>query len=139
MNPGIGLLLALLVLIAWTFLRRRRAARRPNRARKRGLNLDGSGRFHAVSIRFGQGACEASRDLHGKRFLAEGAPSLPLPLCDASHCRCRFVHHRDRRAGSDRRSPFQRGFGGSATRIEADRRTHGDRRRDAENNGGSAG
>lgn len=92
------------------------------------INADGSGRFHALSIRFGAGACAAARALHGKRFLSPQAPALPLATCDSQHCRCRFVHHRDRRDGEDRRSPFQSGYGGSATRIERDRRRADDRR-----------
>lgn len=123
-------IVAVLVLVAARLLLLQRRSRE-NRAARRQVNLDGSGRFHAVSIRFGSSACDASRKLHGERFFAEGAPALPLPLCDAAECRCRFVHHRDRRSGTDRRSPFQRGFGGSATRIDADRREQPDRRQDA--------
>lgn len=92
--------------------------------------LDGSGRFRAVSIRFGEQACNASKALHGRRFLNNAAPDLPLPDCDIDDCQCRFVHHRDRRSGNDRRTPFQAGFGGSATRISANRRKQKDRRQD---------
>jgi len=91
-------------------------------------NPDGSGRFHALSIRAGRNACAAAREVHGQRFLAKEAPELPLPGCDRRHCYCRFVHHRDRRSGDDRRQPFQGGFGGSATRIGDDRRRNTDRR-----------
>ena len=94
------------------------------------INLDGSGRFHAVSIRFGPGACAASRVLHGRRFLAGTAPPLPLSGCDSNDCQCRFVHFADRRNGDDRRRPFQKGFGGSATRRNEDRRKLPDRRTD---------
>ena len=91
-------------------------------------NADGSGRFRALSIRFGPDACEAARSLHGARFLASAeAPSLPLADCNAERCRCRLVHHRDRRTGDDRRSPYQGGYGGSATRIGEDRRVTGRR------------
>jgi len=91
-------------------------------------NPDGSGRFHALSIRSGRNACAAAREIHGQRFLAKEAPELPLAGCDRRHCYCRTVHHRDRRSGDDRRQPFQSGFGGSATRIGEDRRRSADRR-----------
>lgn len=91
-------------------------------------NADGSGRFRALSIRIGPAACEAARSLHGARFLASAeAPSLPLAGCNAEQCHCRLVHHRDRRTGDDRRSPYQGGYGGSATRIGEDRRVTGRR------------
>lgn len=94
------------------------------------VNPDGSGRFQAISIRVRPDACDAARALHGERFLAAEVPELPLPACTAVECGCRFVRHRDRRSGEDRRSPFQSGFGGSSTRREEDRRRTPDRRTD---------
>lgn len=123
---GVGIAVVLVVLLLAAALRRTRRAR-PAGGRE-AINADGSGRFHAVSLRFGTGACDSARRLHGKRFLSPDAPTLPLAHCDAEHCRCRFVHHRDRRDGEDRRSPFQGGYGGSATRIERNRRRTADRR-----------
>jgi hypothetical protein len=59
---------------------------------------------------------------------------LPLPDCDALECRCRFIHHKDRRAGRDRRSPFgPGGIGGHTGRYEQEQRKGTDRRKsDAE-------
>ncbi|MDZ7643904.1 MAG: hypothetical protein U5K76_06595 [Woeseiaceae bacterium] len=108
--------------------RRQQAALAETRHRQ--ADLSASNRFHAVSIRFAAGACQASQDLHGRRFLSAAAPLLPLPDCDAAECRCRFVHHKDRRAGDDRRHPFQSGFGGSSIRIDEERRQRDNRRAD---------
>lgn len=122
---GLALLIAAIALL---WLRRRAAHRGTPGERPPEINPDGSGRFHAVSVRFGADACATARDLHGLRFLVAESPSLPLAGCDAADCQCRIVHHRDRRSGEDRRQPFQSGFGGSATRIELDRRVSPDRR-----------
>ena len=127
----IGGALAAVVVVALLArrLRRRLPQRGPRHSRPQDeVNADGSGRFHALSLRFGAGACDSSRRLHGKRFLSPDAPTLPLADCDTEHCRCRYVHHRDRRDGEDRRSPFQSGFGGSATRMERNRRRSTERR-----------
>lgn len=123
-----GLLAVLVIVVLWL---RNRATAKPAHRRSQpsaDVNPDGSGRFHAVSVRFGPGCCEGAKALHGLRFLSVDKPELPLPGCDASVCHCKLVHHRDRRQGIDRRSPYQQGYGGSATRIDADRR-QGDRRR----------
>ncbi len=117
------LLLATAVIYLW-----RQPRQGGPRASSESANLDGSGRFHALSIRFGAGACEQSRQLHGQRFLAGNVPELPLADCNVDNCQCRFVHHGDRRQGDDRRSPFQGGFGGSAPRRDDDRRHSSDRR-----------
>ncbi len=59
--------------------------------------------FHAVSIKAGPGCGRTAENYAGRRFLAADAPRLPLPTCDARNCRCRYVHHEDRRTGIDRR------------------------------------
>jgi hypothetical protein len=59
--------------------------------------------WHAVSVLAGPACCEAVTRFAGRRFLASGgrsharAPSLPLPNCTAAQCRCRYLHHADRR------------------------------------------
>lgn len=59
--------------------------------------------FHAVSIQAGP-ACSRTADQYtGRRFLSREAPQLPLETCDVTKCRCRYVHHEDRRSGEDRR------------------------------------
>ncbi len=129
-HTGIVAALVCVVLVLALRLRRRAAAPESTTAETLDSNLDGSGRFHAVSIRFGAGACTASRELHGRRFLAGTAPELPLADCSHDDCQCRFVHFADRRGGDDRRHPFQKGFGGSAPRRDKDRRHLSDRRTD---------
>ncbi len=61
------------------------------------------GRFHAVSIAVGRTTCRNVEALIGTRFLGSEAPKLPLRGCDSSDCRCRYIHHTDRRAEDDRR------------------------------------
>ena len=87
--------------------------------------------YHAVSIKFDKNACDAAKEMSGRRFLSTAAPRLPLPECNALECRCRFVHHKDRRAGKDRRSPFAAsGYSGGTGSFEKERRERRDRRKD---------
>ena len=86
------------------------------------------GDFHAVSIRPGVFACEAARGLEGQRFLAGSAPRIPLPDCDASDCTCRFAHHKDRRDGDERRTPYPSSIGLSPGAIGEEQRNEEDRR-----------
>lgn len=84
--------------------------------------------YHAVSVRLGESACLAAKTIEGKRFLASEAPLLPLAECSSiENCRCHFLHHEDRRAGKDRRSPFTAGKVGAGT-DNPERREGGDRR-----------
>ncbi len=130
MTTTVGLLVLAAVLAASWYASRRRWADRAGDARLSTNDPDAAGRYYALSVRFGTGACEPARSLHGQRFLSAEAPRLPLAGCDADECDCRIVHHRDRRTGDERRSPFQRGFGGSAGRIGEDRRRTDRRRAD---------
>ncbi|MEQ9562352.1 MAG: hypothetical protein RLN69_07525 [Woeseiaceae bacterium] len=84
--------------------------------------------FHAVSIRLGPNACLAAQEMAGKRFLSGAAPRIPLPECDNLECKCRFVHHKDRRAGDERRSPFGQGFTGATGTHPKEQRQSEDRR-----------
>jgi hypothetical protein len=125
------LILAAALLVIWLFLRRRAAGRQEQQppAPKKAENTA----FHAVSIKFGQGACAAAKATSGQRFLAKEAPPLPLPDCDAGLCECHYRHHKDRRAGSDRRSPFgSGGLSGASGRYDKERRERPDRRKGAD-------
>ncbi len=62
--------------------------------------------YHAVSIEAGSRACAACRAMEGKRFLSNSAPNLPLAGCTTGTCRCRYIHHADRRVPRDRRVNF---------------------------------
>jgi hypothetical protein len=52
---------------------------------------------------------------------------LPVPTCDRAKCRCRYIHHEDRRTGEDRR---QRGdvWTPHLTTLAHDRRARNGRR-----------
>ena len=96
----------LVLLLAWLLLRVAglKKSSSPER-RDRRTELPKSP-YHAVSIRFPADACLAAKQTAGHRFLASEAPKLPLPACNSENCTCYFVHHKDRRSGKDRRSPF---------------------------------
>ena len=120
--------IALILLVAWLYLRRRKPAAPESESKP--PTEAGSGRYHAVSIKFDSKACEAAKALSGRRFLSDAAPRLPLAGCDAPECNCRFAHHKDRRSGSDRRSPFAAaGFGGGTGSFEKERRERAGRRK----------
>jgi hypothetical protein len=63
-------------------------------------------KYHAVTIAQGRTACSGSIQLGDRRFLSKDAPPLPLPGCSRQVCRCRYIHHADRRRAEDRRFPF---------------------------------
>jgi len=73
-----------------------------------GSKADPANPYRAVSIRAGTVRCVAIADTEGERYLVEdnNIPHLPHPLCDFEKCECKYVHHRDRRSGDDRRSIF---------------------------------
>ena len=71
--------------------------------------------FHAVSIQPAGESCPAVNAISVQRFLSEEAPALPLEGCGSVECRCRYVHHSDRRGGArDRRL----GIGGTDDELE---------------------
>ena len=125
-------IIAIVVLVVlYVFLKKREQGeqRRPDEDRK--ADAMATTRFHAVSIKFTPDACQAAKDLEGRRFLSSAAPRIPLPECDVLECHCKFVHHKDRRAG-DRRSPFAKSIGSDGTgSYEAEKRRGRDRRDDA--------
>ena len=124
------LLLVVGLLIAWYFYRQGLDKPEERKDRRISPALKNSSKYHAVSIKPGAYACSAANDLAGDRFLASEAPSLPLPGCDAADCDCHFTHHKDRRTGKDRRSPFTSGGIAAATGTFAGERRKGEDRRD---------
>ena len=122
------LVIAAALVIVWLYLRRRKdQVAQEQSTTDIGRKEDTT--FHAVSIKFSEGACDAARELSGRRFLANAAPRLPLPDCDAATCDCRFAHHKDRRTGRDRRSPFaSSGMTGATGSHEQERRQGAGRR-----------
>lgn len=126
------LIFAALLLLVWALIRRRSAVGKQEAAVSTPSQVQNTA-YHAVSIKFDEKACDAARELFGRRFLASAAPRLPLSDCDAAECHCRFAHHSDRRTGKDRRSPFAAaGFGGGTGSFEQERRDSNDRRQDAD-------
>jgi hypothetical protein len=60
-------------------------------------------RWHAVSVKPGDGACNAAISGKNRRWLSREAPLLPLPGCTRPDtCQCTYNHHDDRRMGSRR-------------------------------------
>jgi len=130
-----GIIVVIALISAYVIARKRRVREtvRPDQIHKRVATSDT--KFHAVSLKFASNACDAAKNMKGRRFLSGAAPRIPLPNCDAAECRCRFVHHKDRRSAEDRRSPFGKGFSGGETgehRIE--QRQSGERRNDLSDN-----
>ena len=115
-------LLGVVVLLGLLWFVRRNARRdnvRPDEHRKAATVKNT--RFHAVSIRFAPNACQAAKDLEGRRFLSSAAPKIPLPDCDADVCQCKFRHH----------AAWGQGFGGASTgNYPKEQRKGGDRRND---------
>jgi len=58
--------------------------------------------YHAVSIIAGASCGQTALRYGGHRYLSTEAPIILLPTCDAKNCRCRYLHHEDRRGGFDR-------------------------------------
>jgi len=129
MSPTILILILALLASIWWLVRKRRETV----ADTASPGLPGtstSAKFHAVSIKYAGRACAAAKNLSGRRFLATAAPKLPLSDCDILDCNCRFVHHEDRRAHKDRRSPFgPGGMGGATGAYDTEQRDGDDRRK----------
>lgn len=124
-------LVGILLLIGLLSVIRRRGkgdAKRPQRRKQ--LTETTSLKFHAVSLKFPQSACAAAKALEDRRFLSNAAPRLPLDECDALECKCRFVHHKDRRTGSDRRRGRVGGLSDATGTFDKDKRRYTDRRSD---------
>jgi hypothetical protein len=121
----------LALLLIWFFLRQRNQAKdEPSTA---GAKRADHAAYHAVSIQFDANACDAAKAMAGRRFLSSAAPRLPLAECKALECRCRFAHHKDRRSGQDRRSPFSAAkYSDGTGSFKKERRERLDRRKDAD-------
>ncbi len=124
-------ILGILVLaVVFFFVRNKGPDSKPKSPTSRPVKTSASSEFHAVSIRFLSSACSAAKSLEGKRFLSSAAPRIPLPECDVMECKCRFVHHIDRREGDDRRDPYRAGFAGETGKHPQEQRHRPERRKD---------
>lgn len=126
----VGIFVLLLLVGVVVRMRRREPAAPPAKTRVGPAALGATSKFHAVGIRPGPNSCAAAKSLQGQRFLSDAAPHIPLAGCNASSCRCRFVHFTDRRSGEDRRSPFPATIGiETGIHRKEQRQADGDRRR----------
>ena len=124
--------IAILLGAFWWLLRLRREAAK-DEAKSSSQRKSPNSQYHAVSIRVGNRACSSAKEMVGRRFLATAAPRLPLQGCDVLDCSCKFVHHKDRRANRDRRSPFgPGGIGGGTGAFESEQRAGRDRRENSD-------
>ena len=122
-------IVALLVAIWWLMRKRREGVADDTKTEVN--RPTANTQFHAVSIKYPSSACEAAKNMSGRRFLATAAPKLPLADCNVLDCSCRFTHHKDRRASRDRRNPFgPGGTGGGTGSHDAEQRDGSDRRKD---------
>jgi hypothetical protein len=129
MNLQTMALVLVLLLLIWLYIRRRQAISN-DKSQSAVRASSKKSAYHAVSIKFAGNACEAAREMEGRRFLSSAAPRLPLPDCDVLDCSCRFAHYQDRRARQDRRSPFgPGGIGGSTGKYAQEQRQGKDRRK----------
>ena len=84
--------------------------------------------WRAVAILASDSACEAARQLRGKRFLTREAPRLPLAECiKQDQCQCKYRHLRDRR-GPQRRAFEEGGLLRSTKTVAKEQRRPGERR-----------
>jgi len=130
MDVAISIIAILVLLALLVIVRRSHSApnqRPPYRPRTQKTN---SAQFHAVSLKFTNNACDAARSMEGKRFISGAAPHIPLPDCDALKCHCRFVHHKDRRSGNERRNTWGTNISGDTGRHPGEKRHRPDRRLD---------
>jgi hypothetical protein len=130
MDVVLSLVIVAVLLGVLLIVRRQKPSgnRRPPAPRPKSAKADSA--FHAVSIFYASNACESAKNMQGRRFLSSAAPKLPLPECNALECKCRFVHHKDRRKGADRRNPYLHQFGGGETGTHQQEQRKSRERRD---------
>lgn len=56
-----------------------------------------STKYHSVTIELDPHPCAAVKAIGGAKLLSHEAPILPVSECDQANCRCRYIHHDDRR------------------------------------------
>ena len=98
------IILAIIIAAFWLFRRFFPARHKPHLSSPNAYGAHHEGPYQAASIHAYEGACEAAKDLQGKRYLSAEAPVIPLENCTAGKCHCVYRHHDDRRSGEkDRR------------------------------------
>jgi hypothetical protein len=84
--------------------------------------------YEAVTIHSYKDKCPAAARVAGKRFLSSEAPPIPLESCKSETCHCVYMHHSDRRTGSDRRKHHESADGQTVLQGQPNRRRTGGRR-----------
>ena len=131
MRIFVGIVVVVILLLVLVFTRKPKNSTNVRPAERGRISQGTKSKFHAVSLRFPASACGAAKAMEGRRFLSTAAPQLPLPECDVLECKCRFIHHDDRRKGDDRRNPYTQGFGdGNTGTFQQEQRKRGERRDD---------
>ena len=134
MSMFVGIVAILILLLLLIFVRRPKEVENARPVERRTTSGKPDTTYHAVSLKFLPSACDAAKAMEGERYLSTEAPNIPLPECDASKCKCRYVHHKDRRGRDDRRNAWGSGFGGGSTGShETEQRKSGERRDQSSN------
>jgi hypothetical protein len=120
----------LILAVIFFVVRSKGSESKPQSPTARPVKATATSEFHAVSIKFASSACSAAKSLDGKRFLSSAAPRIPLADCDVLECKCRFVHHSDRREGDDRRDAYSAGIAGETGKHPQEKRRRPERRED---------
>ena len=70
------------------------AGEAPSRSQYRGVQIE-------VDV---DNCCRAVKAIAGRRFLSSEVPALPVDLCDAANCNCKYALFNDRRTDTRRAS-----------------------------------
>lgn len=132
MSVTMAIILIVILALAYFLVRREKPAPNKRPVASRPVKSNVTSEFHAVSLKFSPDACSAAKSLEGKRFLSNAAPRIPLADCDVLECKCRFVHHKDRRHEDDRRDPYRSSMGGDTGTHQREQRKGTDRRQDSD-------
>lgn len=85
----------------------RRTSARLQKKKTSNLSADRHYSFKSAEIAFQENACDAVKQMEGKRFLVRDVPPIPVPDCTSPNCECSYIRHNDRRGLSvDRRTFF---------------------------------
>ena len=100
------LITAIIVLAFWLLPKMFPARKKPvlDAAHSNGHSALHNGSYAAVTIHCYRDACTAAGQVAGIRFLSDEAPLIPLESCTAEECHCVYMHHSDRRGGTNRRT-----------------------------------
>jgi len=81
---------------------RKRSARILAKGKKQ-ATPDKSDAYNSAEIIFQDCACEAVKEMGGRRFLSCEVPLIPLSDCTTPNCRCTYIRYKDRRDLSEDR------------------------------------